>query len=330
MTDIGAEERASVELSTLEKELSEWAYAACQDWSNRTERSMQEQDKVIGVSNIGHCSEYVRRLLTDEQPSQDPDKLAAFLGTWIGAGVEQALLAQNPNLLIQSEVSVTLDTDQGSFTITGHPDIVDPERAMVLDCKTVNLLASVTSYATFETNLQKQFQRHLYGYGCWKQGLFGDIPMEDVKVGNLWVDRSGTDHEFHVRLEPLSQSVLDHAKDWLATVVYAYKTGTEAPREPQRTFCENWCEFFGPCRGADTDVEGLITDERHLRAVQVYKEGSKMMSEGKKLQTQAKHELAEVEGSTGEFVVRWVEVGPSDIPATTRRGYRKLSLTKAK
>ena len=318
------------DIETLEQEIAERAYAACMNWSNQTERSLQEQDKVIGVSNIGHCSEYVRRLLIDEQPSQEPDKLAAFLGTWIGAGVEQALLAQNPNLLIQSEVSVTLDTDQGSFTITGHPDIVDPENAIVLDCKTVNLLVSVTSYATFETNLQKQFQRHLYGYGCWVQGMFGDIAMEDVKVGNLWVDRSGTDKEFHVRLEPLSQSVLDHAKDWLSSVVYAFKTGQEAAREPQRTFCENWCEFFGPCRGADTDVEGLITDERQLRAVDVYKEGTALITAGKKLQTQAKDELSEAEGSTGEWVVRWVEVGPSDIPATTRRGYRKLTITKAK
>ena len=240
------------------------------------------------------------------------------------------MAAENPKLLIQSEVSVTLDTDQGSFTITGHPDIVDVEEAIVLDCKTVNLLVSVTSYSTFETNLQKQFQRHLYGYGCWMQGMFGDIPMEDVKVGNLWVDRSGTDKEFYVRLEPLSQAVLDHAKDWLSSVVYAYKTGSEAAREPQRTFCENWCEFFGPCRGADTDVEGLITDERQLRAVDVYKEGSKMISDGKKLQTQAKDELATAEGSTGEWVVRWIEVGPSEVPATTRRGHRKLSITKAK
>lgn len=316
------------DIAELEQRLSAEFYEAAMDWSNRTERSMQEQDKVIGVSNIGHCSEYVRRLLIHEEPSQVPDKWAAFLGTWIGAGVEQAILAKFPQAVIQSEITIALETDQGTFEITGHPDIIIDN--MVIDAKSVNQLSTVTSYRTFEEDLQKKFQRHLYGWGCWEAGQFGDIPAEEVLVGNLWVDRSGRDHEFHVRLEPLSAEVIDLAKDWLATVVYAYKQGSEAPKEPQRTFCENWCEFYGPCRGGDSDVEGLITDERHLKAVDLYKEGAALAKEGKSMQDQAKDELTGVSGATDQWVIRWVEVGPSEIPATVRRGYSKISFSKRK
>lgn len=321
------------DIKELEDQLAAEFYEAVQDWSGRTERSMQEQDKVIGVSNIGHCSEYVRRLLINEEPSQVPDKLAAFLGTWIGAGVEQAILARHPEAIIQSEVTISLHTDQGTVQITGHPDIVFAvlaDKGIVIDCKTVNQLASVTSYAVFEENLQKKFQRHLYALGCHESGVFGDKPLEDILVGNLWVDRSGQDHEFHVRLEPFSQQVVDQAAEWISGVIYAYKNGIEAAREPQRTFCENWCEFFGPCRGADTDVEGLISDPRIIRAIDLYKEGGKLESDGKKMKSQAKSELEGVQGSTGEWVLRTIEVGPTEIPATTRRGYSRISITKAK
>jgi hypothetical protein len=321
------------EITSLERELALDFYSAVQDWSNQTERSLQEQDKVIGVSNIGHCSEYVRRLLINEEPSQEPDKLAAFLGTWIGAGIEQAILARHPEAIIQSEITITLDTDQGTFQITGHPDIVFAvlgDQGIVIDCKTVNQLSSVTSYAVFEENLQKKFQRHLYAKGCHDAGMFGDTPLEDILVGNLWADRSGQDKHFHVRLEPYSSEVVDHAREWLSGVVYAYKNNIEAAREPQRTFCENWCEFFGPCRGADTDVEGLITDPRVITAIDLYKEGGAMESAGKKMKAQAKTELEGVSGSTGQWVVREIEVGETTIPATTRRGYRRLSITKAK
>lgn len=263
-------------LATTEQSLAAEFYSAVQEWSSNTERSQQASDRRIGVSDIGHCSEYVRRILIEEEPSQEPDKLAAFLGTWIGAGVEQAILAKRPDAMIQSEVTVELDTDQGSFVITGHPDVVLPSDGILLDVKTAYTLTSITSYSVFEENLQKKFQRHLYGYGCFQAGMFGDLAIEEILVGNMWVDRSGQDHEFEVRLEPLSLDVIEEAKQWLSEVVYNYKAGTEAPREPHRTFCENWClagETEVVTRQGIKAISELAGDKHDLLTPAVHREG---------------------------------------------------------
>lgn len=323
--------RTPEEIKSLEESYSEKFYAATMNWSNRTERSLQDQDAIIGVSSLGHCSEKVRRMLMKEPASSpQPDKLAAFVGTWLGAGVEQAILAEWPESILQSEIEVTLDTDQGTFVIGGHPDLILPNEGILLDVKTVDKLASVTSYSLFEDNQQKKFQRHMYGLGAWENGSFGEIELEDVLVGNLWIDRSGQDHHFHLRLEPFNPDVIAAAGDWLSTVVYSFKMGVEAPKEPPRHFCESWCEFYANCRALDTDAEGIIEDPIALQAISLYQEGGRMEREGKKMKDQAKTELVGVQGSNGEVVLRWVEVGATEVPAFTRRGYSKPSFSKIK
>lgn len=312
----------------LEQALAEEFYDAIQEWSASTDRSKQQADFRVGVSDLGFCSEKVRRMLLREEPTSEPDKLAAFLGTWIGAGVEQALLHRYADdLVLQAEVTAVLDTDEGTFSITGHPDMIFPRRGLMLDNKSVNRLGSVTY---FDDNQQQQFQRHIYGLAAWEAGLFRDLPLEEVKVGNVWIDRSGEDHGLHVRVEPLDLGIVDRAKDWLSEVVYAYKHDIEARKEPPRNFCENWCEFYATCRKFDTDASGLIEDPEVFRAIDLYEKGKDLEKEGAKLKAIAKNKMVGVEGSTGTHIVRWVRVEPSIIPETTRKGYERLTLTKIK
>lgn len=314
----------------LESSLAEEFYEAIQDWSKSTDRSQQQAGFRIGVSDIGHCSEKVRRMLLREEGTREIDKLAAFLGTWVGAGVEQAIKAKRPDVILQSEVEVELETDEGTFVINGHPDMILPEDGILLDNKSVNGLTGVTAYSMFDTRQQQRFQRHLYGWAAFDAGMFGDLDFGDILVGNVWIDRSGEDHELHVRVEPLSLEVIDQARQWLSEVVYSYKQDIEAPKEPPRNFCEGWCEFYDTCRKFDTDAEGLIDDPDAVKAVDLYEEGRLLKRQGDKLQKEAKKTLSGVEGSTGTHIVRWVQVEPTTIPETTRRGYQKLSLTRIK
>lgn len=318
-------------LTEWEKALADDFYAAIQDWSKQTDRSQQQASFRVGVSDLGFCSEKVRRMLLREEPTSDPDKLAAFLGTWIGAGVEQAVLAKyGDQVVLQSEVSVLLETDEGDFTITGHPDMIFPEMGLLLDNKSVNRIGSVSSYSHFEENQQQRFQRNIYGYAAWQAGMFPGFALEDVKVGNVWIDRSGEDHELFVRLEHLDLSVVESAKQWLSEVVYAYKHDIEARKEPPRNFCENWCEFYETCRKFDTDATGLIEDPEVFRAIDLYERGKELEREGAKLKSIAKNKMVGVEGSTGTHIVRWVHVEPSVVPESVRKGHDRLMLTKIK
>src|SRR5437868_3143963 len=117
-----------------ERLLAEAAYAAVQAFSTQTDRARQAQDMILGVSDVGFCSERVRRTL-DGQIPEETDMLAAFHGTAIGDYVERAYKAAFPRAIIQSEVEVTLKGDTITYTLTGHPDIVDPS-GLVIDVKT--------------------------------------------------------------------------------------------------------------------------------------------------------------------------------------------------
>lgn len=322
--------RSNESLEELEAKYAAEAYEAVNEWSEGTERTQQFASYRIGVSDIGHCSEKVRRMLDRQQPEQATDKLAAFNGTWIGEGIEQAVKAKWPTAIIQSSISLELNTDQGDFQIDGHPDIILPEDRVLLDVKSTDGLAKITAYRMFETDQQKRFQRHGYGYAAWKDGVFGDVAAEDVLVGNLWVDRAGTDHEFIVRLEPLDINVISEMEEWISNVVYAFVNKIEALKEPSRSFCVNWCEFAPSCRGMDTDAEGLIEDPAADLAAALYQEGMALEKEGKRLKDQAKADLRGLNGSTGNYVIRWVEVGETIVPEQRRRGYSRLDLSKVK
>jgi hypothetical protein len=161
---------------------------------------------------------------------------------------------------------------------------------------------------------QQQFQRHLYALGAYIRGLFSpDLTLADVKVANVWVDRAADEHTVYVHMEPFSQDVVTQAGFWIDDVVYAYLHSEEARKEPPREVCAKVCGHFADCRARDTDVEGLLTDDQVLAAVDLYRDGTAMVREGEKLKGEAKAHLTGVSGSTGKFSVRWVHINGAHI-----------------
>jgi hypothetical protein len=177
---------------------------------------------------------------------------------------------------------------------------------------------------------QKQFQRHCYAKGAHLAGYFGDLPLSDVMVGNVWLDRSGKESRPHVDLEPYDEMWVEMAARWLDDVVYAFQTGEEARKEPAREVCFATCGFAPDCRGMETDVTGLLTDETVLAAVDMYREGLDMEKAGRALKEEAKPALEKIEGSTGKFTVRWIHVNETEVPATVRRAHDRLDLRVVK
>lgn len=313
-----------------EAALAEELYAAIQRYTTGDARSQQAREFKVGVSDLGWCSERLRRMLNQENPD-DTDMLPAFIGTAIGDHLEKAVAAAWPEALIQPPVTLTLDTDQGHFQIPGRPDIVHPRRGLILDGKTSRGLSVVARSGFVER--QKRFQRHGYAKACHAAGLF-EVPLSDVMVGNVWLDRAADDKELLVRLEPYDETVIYEMGDWLDEVIYAFTHGEAAPKEPPREMCAVTCGFFGDCRAFDTDVEGLLTAENVIAALEQYREGMTLVKDGDKLKDQAKAELRGYHGFAlldGErWALRWTTINETVVPETIRKGYDRLDFRKVK
>jgi hypothetical protein len=309
-------------------------YKAVHDWDSSRSRSLQSAEGKIGVSDLGHCSELVRRKMGGES-EEATDAWAAILGTVAGDAIETAIKeaadrGDMPEVIIQSSFVVPLHVEtagrQFEFDIPAHADAIFPTLGLVIDNKGTNGLEKARRYG-FDS-VQKRFQRHLYGWGAYKAGLFGDMTVDDIKVGNMWHDRSAVSKEFYCRTEPFSLDVVHEAEEWLGNVVYAYLNNEEAAKEPSREFCADYCGFFDTCRALDTDAEGLISDPEVLQAVEMRLEAREHDNIAKRLKAESEALLKGVSGSTGTHIVRWVDV-PGGHVEYDRAGYRKLSLAKA-
>lgn len=313
-------------MNEAEQALADDMYAAIQRHSNYSDRSMQGRRFEVGISDLGFCSERTRRMLTQDDPD-DTDVLAAFIGTAVGREVEDAYKAHRPTVLLQADVTCELRGDQGTYNISGHPDIIDPT-GVVIDGKTTRGLEVVRRTGP---SRQQQFQRHCYAKGAFDEGWFNDdVRLEDVRVANIWMDRAADDKGLHCQMENYNPEVVAEAADWLDEVVYAYLQGTEARKEPPREMCAKTCGFFDTCRLYDTDSEGLLTDNDVLTAVRMYREGVDLEKQGRRLKDQAKPVLTDISGVTTEWMVRWVWVNETVVPESKRAGYNRLDLRRVK
>lgn len=308
-----------------ERTMAENIYAAMMRQMNETDRSKQAQEFRVGVSDLGFCSERLRRFLAREEP-EETDMLPAFIGTWLGVGIEQAVAAAYPEAIIQSEVVLRLQGERNSYEIPGHPDIIFPS-GIVLDGKSAYGLKLAEKHGMDDRS--KRYQRHGYAFAAFEAGLFDEgVGLEDIVVGNCWVDRSAAERRLLVKTEPFSMDVVREAGEWLDDVVYAWQHEEEARKEPPREMCAATCGFYGPCRGGEVAASGLLTDPVVLGAVDLVLEARGLESRAKKMKAEAKEALVGVEGSTGEHQVYWSEVSPAKIEAFERAGYSTLKVTK--
>lgn len=312
-------------MSEDEQRLADVIYGAIQSTSNYSERSQQSADFRIGISDLGFCSERVRRMLAGI-PEPVTDKLAAFIGTALGDHEEQACMQVWPHAIRQAEVQVVFLGDSGTYTLTGHPDLILPE-GVVIDFKSTRGLAAVRRNGPSE---QQQFQRHGYALGAHTGGLFhDDVTLAEVQVANVWIDRAGDEKGLYVHMEPYSEDVVQQAAMWVDDVVYAYLHDQAARKEPPREMCAKVCGHFQDCRARDTDVEGLLTAPEVLTAVDLYREATALESKARRLKDEAKAALVDVSGSTGKFTIRWVHVNESEVHYT-RGAYQRLDVREVK
>jgi hypothetical protein len=308
-----------------EQDLATRIYQAIQDASNNSARSQQAKQFVLGVSDIGYCPERTRRHL-DNQVPEDTDVLAAWIGTALGDHAEQALKVAWPEAIIQGEVHLNLRVQGRSFSLPGHPDVIIPGWG-ILDAKTDYGLGTVEREGS---SFAQQWQRNAYALAAFEGGLLGDMNLEDVQVGNFWIDRAGIDKRVHVEVTAFDQAVIDQGVEEIDSVIYAYLNDEEAEKRPPRQVCAVTCGFFSKCREWETDVHGLIEDVELVSHIEAYAAGGDLERRGKRMKDEAKEHLREISGSTGRHSLRWTWINESPVPGHTRKGYYKIDLRAVK
>lgn len=191
---------------------------------------------------------------------------------------------------------------------------------------THNSKAELETIRKYGQSLQQKFQVHAYARAAIEKGHLD--PSQPILVGDVYYDRSGRDVVPYGIFEVYDESVIHEIDEWVSDVTYAVLHDEDAPKDKPVEWCMNWCPFFTVCRGAETTPQGLLTDETVTQAVGLYAEGAQMEREGKKLKNLAKENLEGVQGSTGEYTIKHVYVGPTEIPGYTRSGYHKTEVRK--
>jgi hypothetical protein len=302
--------------------------AALTSFMDNSPRSMQADEGRLGPSDIGFCRQKAALMVKGVEPTDSTPKWAAAVGTAVHNYVEAAIKGMFPDWLLGSidNLSVTATLPSGA-QISGHPDIVIPSANTVLDIKTVDGFAWVKREGTSQNH---KFQRHLYALGCVQAGLFDKT--KPVYVGNVYFDRSGKEATPLTIVEELDPMLTDEIDAWVTDVIYAVKNGEDASRDIPAAVCERICSHFTACRGALDTHEGgePITDSELIAAVDMYTEARTMEKTAKQMKEEASTMLAGVNGSTGDWQVRWVEVQPSRVEAFDKQGYARLDIRKAR
>lgn len=297
------------------------------DYENRSPRSQQASEGILGPSDIGFCRQKAVLVTRQVQPTDKVNKWPAMVGTSIHNYLEAAIKKSHPDWLLGSidHVRTTATLPSGA-QISGHPDIVIPEYNAVIDIKTVDGFSWVRRNGVSESH---QYQRHLYAMGLLQEGILDE--SRPVNVGNMYFDRSGKEPEPILKMDPYDPELTYEIDQWVQDVIYAVKNGEDSARDVAPAVCERICEFYTVCRGNLPVDDGgdIIEDGLTLTAIDMYVEGRDLEKKGQAMKKEASYALTGINGIGNGYQVRWTSIAASKIdayerPASTRLDVRKV------
>lgn len=195
------------------------------DQDSKRSRSTQKE---IGPSQLGGCRKQVYYQLTDQPETNKTEKLPAILGTYIHAGIAEAIKAEDPfgdNFLIEQ----TLD----AYGIPAHTDLYIRDKHLVVDWKTTTK-ASLRYFPSDQQIWQAQVYAHMLKAS-------GEDPKEVALVS---IPRDGKMADILTHSEPYDPTKAEAALAWLDEVKLAVKNeDIPAPEKPKH-FCKMYCPYF--------------------------------------------------------------------------------------
>ena len=192
---------------------------------NLRDRSKQKE---IGPSQLGGCRRQVYYQLTDQPEVNKTEPLPAILGTFIHAGIAEAIKREDPfgdNFLIEQEIN--------AFGIPAHTDLYIKDKQLVVDWKTTTK-ASLRYFPSDNQIWQVQVYAHIL-----KQN--GEDPKT---VCLVTIPRDGKISDILVHHEPYDPTKAEAALKWLEEVKEsAFKKEIPSPEKPKH-FCKMYCEWY--------------------------------------------------------------------------------------
>lgn len=196
---------------------------------NSRARSQQVE---VGPSSIGGCHRRLWHELAGTEHTNDGDKLGAICGTFIHAGIEEALRRQDPfGDIYELEIAVEHDG------LKGNVDCYDKVNRMVIDWKT-NKKGGARYFGA--GNRQQIWQIQLYGYLLTQNGYI----VEHVSL--VGIPRDGKMKDIMVHTEPYDPAIAQEALDHLNKTKDMVKFGEKPAPEKILAFCADFCPFYDP------------------------------------------------------------------------------------
>lgn len=191
----------------------------------------RSKQKKIGPSGAGSCKRYLWHILKDTPKTAETDNLPAIMGTYIHAGISEAIKREDPfgdNFLIEQQFS----TDR----ITGNIDLFIKDQGLVVDWKTIK-----TNSLRYFPNDKQRYQIHIYGYILEENGY----KVNDVALVAICRD-GGSDKVKEFR-EPYSREIAEIGLKWIEEVEQIVANDLPAPEPTERlTWCANYCSYYDP------------------------------------------------------------------------------------
>jgi hypothetical protein len=219
-------------------EIKKMLVGALTGHDNQRDRSLQVD---IGPSAVGDCKRRVFMNITQAPKVNQTEKLAAIMGTFIHAGIADAIKREDPfgdNFMIEQEFKV-----EG---LRGHVDLYIKDKAQIVDWKTTK----VKSLRYFPS-LQQRLQVQLYGYLVSENGY----PVESVSL--VAIARDGGAEDIREHTEPYDPEMAKQGLDWISNLQDMAANGEIPEPEKDVYFCRSYCDYYD-----ETGVNGCPSKSR--------------------------------------------------------------------
>lgn len=191
----------------------------------------RSKQKKIGPSGAGSCKRYLWHILKDTPKTAETDNLPAIMGTYIHAGISEAIKREDPfgdNFLIEQQFSTE--------RITGNIDLFIKDQGLVVDWKTIK-----TNGLRYFPNEKHRYQIHIYGYILEENGY----KVNEVALVAICRD-GGADKVKEFR-EPYSREIAELGLAWIEEVENIVNNDLPAPEPTEKlSWCSNYCQFYDP------------------------------------------------------------------------------------
>ena len=196
-------------------------------YDNSRDRSIQVE---IGPSQIGGCRRQVyHQLVGTPETNPNTEALAAILGTFIHAGIAEAIKREDPfgdNFLIEQEFA--------AGDLKGHVDLYIKDQKTIVDWKTTKLKS-----LRYFPSAQQRMQVQIYGW------LLSANGYEVENVALVAIPRDGEMAQIKTHVEVYDPEMAQEGLRWLEEVKQL-AISSESPPAPEKdpVFCVNYCSYY--------------------------------------------------------------------------------------